>query len=82
MKFKLSQVSLAMLSASTMAFGSMAYAQEAEETTQDIEVIEVSGIRSALTNAVAEKQSANNLKEVIQAVDIGKLPDQNLAEVL
>ncbi|TLU59469.1 hypothetical protein FE810_16900, partial [Thalassotalea litorea] len=68
-----------------MSLGSFnAYAQEDNATAseQDIEVIEVSGIRSALTNAVAEKQSADNLKEVIQAVDIGKLPDQNLAEVL
>lgn len=87
MKFKLSPVSIAILSASTMAFGSMAYAQDAEENatkkaSEEIEVIEVSGIRGSLTSALAEKRSASNLVEVIQAVDIGKLPDQNLAEVL
>jgi len=52
---------------------------------QDEEVIEevvVTGIRSALKNAVEQKQNSDNLIEVIQAVDIGKLPDQNLAEVL
>jgi iron complex outermembrane receptor protein len=77
-KFKLSTVALAVLSASA------AYAQESENTAkeQDVEVIQVSGIRASLTNALAEKQSANNIKEIIQAVDIGKLPDQNLAEVL
>jgi TonB-dependent receptor len=52
------------------------------EPEQNIEVIEVSGIRSALTSALFEKRAASNLIEVIQAEDIGKLPDQNLAEVL
>ncbi|MFA3792030.1 TonB-dependent receptor [Aliiglaciecola sp. SL4] len=48
----------------------------------ETEVIEVSGIRSALASALYEKRNAANLKEVIQADDIGKLPDNNLAEVL
>ena len=47
-----------------------------------IEEVTVTGIRSSLANALAEKRSSDNLVEVIQAVDIGKLPDQNLAEVL
>jgi TonB-dependent receptor len=61
--------------------GANAFAQEAP-TDADVEVIEVSGIRSALTSALLEKRDASNLIEVIQADDIGKLPDQNLAEVL
>jgi TonB-dependent receptor len=52
-------------------------AQEAE-----VEEITVSGIRSSLASALEEKLSTNNLIEVIQSEDIGKLPDQNLAEVL
>ncbi|MDA9574559.1 TonB-dependent receptor [Porticoccaceae bacterium] len=52
-------------------------AQEAQ-----IEEVVVSGIRSSLATALEEKRSASNLIEVIQAEDIGKLPDQNLAEVL
>jgi TonB-dependent receptor len=48
----------------------------------EVEIIEVTGIRKSLTSALLEKRDANNLVEVIQAVDIGKLPDQNLAEVL
>ena len=47
-----------------------------------LEEVVVTGIRRSLQNALAEKQSADNLIEVIQAEDIGKLPDQNLAEVL
>ncbi|MDU0352607.1 TonB-dependent receptor [Paraglaciecola aquimarina] len=53
-------------------------AQESETT----EVIEVSGIRTALASALAEKRTAASIKEIIQAEDIGKLPDNNLAEVL
>ena len=54
--------------------------QEDETARQDTVV--VTGIRSSLATALQEKRTATNLKEVIQAEDIGKLPDQNLAEVL
>lgn len=57
-------------------------ANEQVEETKTLDVITVTGIRSALANAIVEKRNANNIKEVIQAEDIGKLPDQNLAEVL
>ena len=52
---------------------------------QDDEVIEevvVTGIRGSLANSVEQKRNSDNLIEVIIAEDIGKLPDQNLAEVL
>lgn len=49
---------------------------------EDGEAIVVTGIRSSLRSALAEKRTSDNLVEVIQAEDIGKLPDQNLAEVL
>jgi len=44
--------------------------------------IVVTGIRSSLGSALNEKRNADSLIEVIQAEAIGKLPDQNLAEVL
>ncbi|WP_411820950.1 TonB-dependent receptor [Hyphococcus formosus] len=59
---------------------STAAAQAQDEEASD--VIIVQGIRGALGNALNEKREAPNLVEVIQAEDIGKLPDQNLAEVL
>jgi len=52
------------------------------QTDDALEEVIVTGIRSALENALSEKRSSDNLIEVIQAEDIGKLPDQNLAEVL
>jgi TonB-dependent receptor len=59
-----------------------ALAQSTAPEAEAPEVIEVTGIRTALASALAEKRSSANIKEVIQAEDIGKLPDNNLAEVL
>jgi TonB-dependent receptor len=55
-------------------------AAASEESGDD--AIIVTGIRSSLATALGEKRSTDNIVEVIQAEDIGKLPDQNLAEVL
>jgi iron complex outermembrane receptor protein len=52
------------------------------ETEADDQAIVVTGIRSSLQSALNERRNSDNLIEVIQAEDIGKLPDQNLAEVL
>ena len=81
MKHKLSKITLAVLSATALNMASSAYAEEAT-AEEEVEVIQVTGIRSSLTAALATKREANNLVEVIEAIDIGKLPDQNLAEVL
>jgi len=63
-----------------------AFAQDADTadgaSQEDGNQIVVTGIRSSLQSALAEKRDADSLIEVIQAEDIGKLPDQNLAEVL
>ncbi|GAA0465027.1 TonB-dependent receptor [Parasphingorhabdus litoris] len=76
----------ALLAGSALAaVASPAYAQDNEvnETVDaDEDVIIVSGIRSSLASALNEKREADSLIEVIKAEDIGKLPDQNLAEVL
>ncbi|MBT1450777.1 TonB-dependent receptor [Glaciecola sp. XM2] len=83
MTHKLSKITLALLSATTIGMASNAIAQEnAASTEESVEVVEVTGIRASLSSALAEKRSAPNLIEVIEAEDIGKLPDQNLAEVL
>ena len=68
---------LTLAAALVSSFTASLNAQEAQ-----IEEVVVSGIRSSLATALEEKRSASNLIEVIQAEDIGKLPDQNLAEVL
>ncbi len=66
-----------MLTASTLAITPAALAQD-----EPLEEVVVKGIRGSLANAVDQKRNSDNLVEVIIAEDIGKLPDQNLAEVL
>lgn len=55
---------------------SAAYAQAADE-----EVV-VTGIRSALRQALDIKRESNAMVEAVSAEDIGKFPDRNLAESL
>ncbi len=67
------------------AFAPALLASSGAALAQDDEaddVIVVTGIRASLANALDEKREAPSLTEVILAEDIGKLPDQNLAEVL
>jgi len=66
-----------LLGASTFAFAPAIFAQD-----EPIEEVVVTGIRGSLANAIDQKRNSENLVEVIVAEDIGKLPDQNLAEVL
>ncbi len=68
--------------ASALAFVPASLAQDDAPDQPVLEEIVVTGIRSSLASALEEKRAADNLVEVIQAEDIGKLPDQNLAEVL
>jgi iron complex outermembrane receptor protein len=80
---KLSKITLAVLSATALNMAMSVHAQETQKNAEtNLEVIEIKGIRSALSSALAEKRSSDKLIEVIEADDIGKLPDQNLAEVL
>ena len=66
------------LAATTLAVSTAAIAQDEEP----LEEIVVTGIRGSLAAAVDQKRHSDQLVEVIIAEDIGKLPDQNLAEVL
>ena len=68
-----------LLAASTLAVAPATLAQDQDEPIEEIIAI---GIRGSLANAIDQKRNSDNLKEVIIAEDIGKLPDQNLAEVL
>jgi TonB-dependent receptor len=70
-------ITMLALSATALSFAPVTVAQD-----EVIEEIVVQGIRGSLRSALLEKRSSDNLIEVIRAVDIGKLPDQNLAEVL
>lgn len=54
----------------------------AEAKVNATEVIQVNGIRSSLAHALADKQNASSIQDSIAAEDIGKFPDQNVAESL
>ncbi|MDP5145298.1 TonB-dependent receptor [Shewanella sp. ULN5] len=49
---------------------------------ENIEVIQVTGIRRSLQEAQAVKMSSSSVVEAISAEDIGKLPDVSIAESL
>ncbi|WKE65883.1 TonB-dependent receptor [Gallaecimonas kandeliae] len=53
-----------------------------KQDQQADEVIEVRGIRSSIKESLFIKQNAVNVVDAIVAEDIGKFPDQNIAEAL
>ena len=66
----------------TLLIGSLILGSGQAVAQEELEQIVVTGIRTSLASALAQKRNSDNLIEVIEAEDIGKLPDQNLAEVL
>jgi TonB-dependent receptor len=71
-----------MLSASALVVSPTVLAQQDGAQDDAIEEVIVTGIRGSLASAVDQKRNSETLVEVVVAEDIGKLPDQNLAEVL
>ncbi len=82
--YKLSVLTLAMATAGLSSYGVVA--QEATAAAKDkkaeeqIEVIQVSGIRRSLQLAQDLKQQSTSVVEAVSAEDIGKLPDMSIAE--
>lgn len=54
----------------------------AQEAGDDVEVISVKGIRSSMIKSMDIKRSSDGIVDSINAEDIGKFPDTNLAESL
>ena len=76
----LRDLSLLMLSASTMAFAPMALSQA--DDTAALEEVTVTGIRASLEAAADAKRDDARVVDAVVAEDIGKLPDNNIAEAL
>lgn len=66
------------LSAFTLAFNQAVYAQE----DAALEEVVVTGIRASLEAAVDAKRNDGRIVDSVVAEDIGKLPDNNIAEAL
>jgi len=53
-----------------------------EEKAAELGEIKVTGVRAAIERAISVKQNANEIVDAISAEDIGKLPDNSIAESL
>ena len=81
-----SAVLAALTVASTYRVEAQVTGDESDESTANsggiVEEVIVYGIQQSLESALEQKRQQKNLIEVIDAEDIGKMPDENLAEVL
>lgn len=66
----------------SMALSAPVFAQDTPSADKKDEVTEVvvTGIRRGIQNAISTKKNNANIVEVVSAEDIGKLPDQSIAE--
>jgi iron complex outermembrane receptor protein len=53
-----------------------------EDSTASLSEVQVTGVRAAIEKAISIKQNSNEIVEVISAEDIGKLPDNSIADAL
>ena len=89
MKTKLTPIAAA---AAVVLAGTMApaFAQSADAPAaaasaaakDDVQRVEVTGIRASLQTSINQKRTAESHVEVLTSEDIGKLPDKNIADSL
>jgi iron complex outermembrane receptor protein len=63
-------------------FTGAAFAADETKVQEDVEVIQVTGIRRSLEASMNTKRFADGVVDAITAEDIGKFPDKNVAETL
>ncbi|WP_017446589.1 TonB-dependent receptor [Gayadomonas joobiniege] len=80
-QFRLNTLSLAVLTSMSMHTVA-AEAPEDEEKAEDVEVIEIQGFRGSLAKSINDKRYSKNIADTINAEDIGKNTDQNIADAL
>lgn len=73
------------LASATLMLANAAYAQSADQSqpqseADDLDAIEVVGIRRSIQESIDAKQASNSIVEAISAEDIGKLPDTSIAD--
>ena len=67
---------------SMSCFSLAAYAADAEKEKENLEEVVVSGVRASLDNAQAIKKASAQVVDSVVAEDVGKLPDNTVAEAL
>ncbi len=84
--FKLNKLTgacrLALLSCGVLLPSGLVLAQEDVQEKDDVEVIEIQGYRMSEQKARDIKRNATGVVDAIIAEDIGKMPDENIAEAL
>ena len=68
--------------AATMALVSGSQTVYAQNSTDAVEEVTVTGFRASLQTSIATKQDSDTVIEALTAEDIGKLPDTSIAESL
>ncbi|MCV2370855.1 TonB-dependent receptor [Roseateles oligotrophus] len=63
-----------------LMIASGAYAQQAPASPQTLDTVTVTGIRRGIEAAISVKKNSDSIVEAISAEDIGKLPDNSIAE--
>jgi len=84
--FKRNMVSVGVLTGLLLTAAPLYAAQESEAETaknqEEIEVIQVTGIRGSLIQSMNTKRFSGSVVDSISAIDIGKLPDATIADSL
>jgi iron complex outermembrane recepter protein len=71
------------LAASFLAAPTIAFAEaDSAAKTEEVETIQVRGIRGSVVKSLNTKRFSNSIVDAVTAEDIGKFPDQNVAESL
>jgi len=83
-EFKKSRIASYVCMALSASVASNALAAETEKKNQlkDVEVIEVTGVRSSLNSALNAKKNSESISDSIIAEEIGKSSDENIAQAL
>lgn len=85
-KFKLSPVCIALLATTSLNIAAQEVEQNigANENNQEeqIEIIEVTGLKGSIRKNINDKRFSSNVVDTINAEDIGKSTDQNIADAL
>ncbi|WP_077342928.1 TonB-dependent receptor [Pseudocolwellia agarivorans] len=79
-QFKKKKTAIAVLAILSPLMTNLAYAEE--KAKQETEVIVVTGIKGSLVQSLNNKRFSESVYDGISAEDIGKFPDQNVAESL
>lgn len=75
-------VSIGSVGLLSLCAGTGVYAQNTQPSDQALDEVVVTGFRGSLEAALEAKRESVNFTDSISAEDVGKLPDNNLAEAL